>query len=278
MEHETVHVPSEHVPSEHGTDKQFGKCKKSMNFDYDISAHHVPKWNTLNLKHPNSLNEPNNHFKDPIVSEKLRESYRKHMNEYENDFNHQDHSFEFYEDHLDQAEEYPQSIKEYESRHRQHLDVHHKYENRPAQNHVHRKRTPKHQVYSNSHIDRSGEFVASPMDPGMSYPGEDEKDPNLLTPYPTKSSYHPVYFNGAYRGQYVDNLPTRRSRSQSNRSLKSVILNSSLGRGVRKIKNRLQRGGKRVFFRNNQGGLSGSSFNSPSYGINNLKDSETYFV
>ena len=32
----------------------------------DIVGHHVPKWNTLNLKHSNKFEELNNNYRDPI--------------------------------------------------------------------------------------------------------------------------------------------------------------------------------------------------------------------
>lgn len=190
------------------------------------------------------------------------------MNEDNNRFHLQGDSKEFSSEHFDEDVLDSDPIEE-ELRYRYKFDEHHVYDRRPQNNNVHGIRTKENQDYHHPHIDRSGEFVASPVDPGMSSPGFEEKTSNLfLTPHAIKSSYQPVYFQGAYRGQYVDRISkTRRSRGPSNRSVKSAILNSPLARGVNNIKNRIQRGGKKLFFRHNQGGLSGTSFDSPSYGM-----------
>ena len=232
----------------------------------------MPKWNTLNLKQSNQIEEADDNLRDPIKNiNKLehqihrKDRYGKHINGYDNPGFLQDHSNPFIDNHYDEVDGYDE-YKEHASSHRKQYSYDEKYENVPITKNAHEERRPKYLTYDHSHVDRSGEFVASPVDPGMSYPGED-KQPNFnLTPHQTQSSYQPVYFNGAYRGQYVDKAPKNR-RKNRRASFKSIIRNSALGRGVNKIKTRIQRGGKRVFFRNNQGGLSGSSFNSPSFGM-----------
>ena len=229
----------------------------------------------MNLKHSNKIEEANNKFRDPIINTKYqlgiqhqthrKDLSRKHINDYDNAGFLQHQSNPFNDNHYDSVEDYDE-YKEHASRYSKQYSYDEKYEDAPITKNAQEERRPKYLSYDDSHVDRSGEFVASPVDPGMSYPGED-KQPNFnLTPHQTQSSYQPVYFNGAYRGQYVDNAPKNR-RKNRRPSFKSIIRNSALGRGVNKIRTRLQRGGKRIFFPNNQGGLSGSSFNSPSFGM-----------
>jgi hypothetical protein len=117
-------------------------------------------------------------------------------------------------------------------------------------------------------IGRSGDFVASPPDPGMSVQIPEERTFNrLLTPHDT-SPYRPVYFQGAYRGTYLDRMSKMRKRRRQ--GVNSRVRNSPLYKAGNKILGRIVGGTRKVFFKNNQGGISGSSYNSPSYGMPNV--------
>ena len=124
-----------------------------------------------------------------------------------------------------------------------------------------------------SNISRSGDFVASPPDPGMSFPGPEERTSKLLLTPHAKSPYRPVYFQGAYRGTFLDKMSKMQKRRRQGfnfRSPKSIVRNSPFYRAGNKIFGRLVGGTRKVFFKNNQGGISGSSYNSPSYGMRNV--------
>ena len=109
---------------------------------------------------------------------------------------------------------------------------------------------------------RSGEFMASPKDPGLSRTKE-----NLLTPPPLHTPYRNVYFQGAYRGYPIESNQQTRRQVNRYRSPKDILRNSHFYRTGVNIKDRLLRGTQKIFFRNNLGGISGSTFNSPSFGM-----------
>ena len=114
---------------------------------------------------------------------------------------------------------------------------------------------------------RSGEFMASPRDPGLSRTKE-----NLLTPPPLHTPYRNVYFQGAYRGYPIESNQQTRRQVNRYRSPKDILRNSHFYRTGVNIKDRLLRGTQKIFFRNNLGGISGSTFNSPSFGMCIEKD------
>ena len=114
---------------------------------------------------------------------------------------------------------------------------------------------------------RSGEFMASPHDPGLSRTKE-----NLLTPPPLHTPYRNVYFQGAYRGYPIESNQKTRRQVNRYRSPKDILRNSHFYRTGVNIKDRLLRGTQKIFFRNNLGGISGSTFNSPSFGMCIEKD------
>ena len=113
---------------------------------------------------------------------------------------------------------------------------------------------------------KSGDFHASPRDPGM--PDPEERTAGLfLTPYGSLISASRPVHPGAYNGRYIDKR--RKAPKLGFKSPRSLIRNSALFRAGASIKNRITKGTNRIFFRNNHGGSRGSLFNSPSYGIPN---------
>ena len=125
-----------------------------MKLFHDLIGHHVPKWNTLNLKHPNQIKESKNQFREPIQSINdfhhqinQKDRYHKHMNEDSNGFYHQDGSNDFYGEHSDEDEMYSNPQEE-ELRHRYKFDEYHTYEHRPQDSNVHEKPTKENKLFA----------------------------------------------------------------------------------------------------------------------------------
>ena len=101
-----------------------------------------------------------------------------------------------------------------------------------------------------SRIKRSGDFVSSPRDPGITT--REGRTFESLTPY-TRSQYRPVYFGGAYKGRILGSTLGADVKWPSPKYFRG---NSPLYKARKKVS-------ERIFFDNNGGGSS-SSYGTPN--------------